>query len=396
MADLTCLRVAAWPGGAAAPLNLMIDDLADVFVPARGCRGRECDWGHLGRGADSAWRFVEERLLAPFPELRISLFIPVNRRPLVEPPAGSRFHAIDERPEMREFLRTLAAHPRLECCYHGKDHFRGQGAARDQEFRSYATLQAALDETRRGLEIWDRVFQSPPLGGKYPGYAGGELADAAVAACGFRWWCRRFNRRAIQSTDTPAAELAPTWFAAGAVLEMPSTLAGNVLPPYLREEWPKWPKRFGQRRAMRRVVERQLEQLLREGLPLTVQEHVAPSREDGRRQRNNLQDDASALTQLLDHLRDKPVWHAHLTEIADHWRLREQTRFHAEAGALRVEAPRVDQLAWLELEALSARLTGLRGLDGQAHPVRQTPFGRFVALPLPLSCDVFQLEENPA
>jgi hypothetical protein len=394
MEALSALRVARWPGGAAAPLNLMVDDLADVWIPAPGCRGRERDWGHLGRGPDSAWRFVERTLLEPFPDLRISLFIPVNRQPLVSPPAGSRFHSIAQRPEMVEFLRGLEAHPRVECCYHGKDHFRGEGAARDQEFRTYASVDEAVAETRRGLEIWDRVFMRPPVGGKYPGYASNEHSDEAVAACGFRWWCPRFNRSQIQDTDTQCSELTPGWRAGGAWLELPTTLAGNVLPPYLREEMERWPLRWRQRQVLRRTWLRQCLQLEEAGLPLTIQEHIAPSREDGRRQGVNLQDDRSALAWMLRQACGQPLWHAHPSEIADHWRLRERTRLHFVAGTLRLEMPAVDRLDRLELEVRNPHLAALRGRDGQVHRVRDTARGRFVALPLPLSCDTYHLEER--
>lgn len=394
MDPLTPLRVAAWPGGAAAPLNLMVDDLADVWIPAPGCRGRERDWGHLGRGPDSAWRFVERTLLEPFPDLRISLFIPVDRRPLAPPPAGSRFHAIGERPEMREFLRALEAHPRVECCYHGKDHFRGEGSARDQEFRTYRSVEEALAETRRGLEIWDQVFTRPPVGGKYPGYASNEHSDEVVAAAGFRWWCRSFNRGTIQSTAAAAETLAPRGFAEGQVLDLPSNLAGNVLPPWLWREWPKWPKRLVQRSRMKEVAAAQILHLLEHRLPLTLQEHIAPSREDGRRQGVNLQDDRGALAWMLRKMAGHAVWHAHPTEIADHWRLREQVRLELAVGLLRLEVPAVDRLDRLELEVLDPRLKALRGRDGSVHTVRDTARGRFVALPLPLSCDTHHLEEH--
>jgi hypothetical protein len=394
MEALTALRVARWPGGAAAPLNLMVDDLADVWIPAPGCRGRERDWGNLGRGPDSAWRFVERTLLEPFPDLRISLFIPVNRQPLASPPAGSRFHSIAQRPEMVEFLRGLEAHPRVECCYHGKDHFRGEGAARDQEFRTFSSVEEAVAETRRGLEIWDQVFRRPPVGGKYPGYASNDHSDAAVAEAGFRWWCRSFNRGVIQSSHPSTEAMTPAWFVSGRVLDLPSNLAGNVLPPWLRHEWHKWPKRLVQRCRMKRVAHGQIRQLVEHGLPLTLQEHIAPSREDGRRQGVNLQDDRSALAWMLRQACGQPLWHAHPSEIADHWRLRERTRLHFVAGTLRLEMPAVDRLDRLELEVRNPHLAALRGRDGQVHRVRDTARGRFVALPLPLSCDTYHLEER--
>lgn len=379
---MTRLRVARWPNGAASPVNLMIDDLADVWLPARGCRGRECDWGFLGRGPDSAWRFVEERLLGRWPDLHISLYIPVNRRPLMEPPAGSRFHPIDERPETREFLRALADHPRIECAYHGKDHFRDTPQGRLQEFQDQDSEEEAREGILRGLEHWNRVFDAPPIGGKYPGYQGTDATDRAVAKAGFRWWCRRFNRTRIQSTDSLPEELTLRWFTDERCLELPTTLAGNVLPPWLRSEWPRWPKRWWQRRRMETVLEMQVEQLLAAGLPITIQEHIAPSREDGKRQRNNLQDDGSALDWMLNLIHRHPVWHAHPSEIADHWRLRETLRLEVRGdGWIGIQAPPCDLLTHIELEILDPRIAALATGDGPV-PVRDTPGGRCCSLHL--------------
>jgi hypothetical protein len=108
----------------------------------------------------------------------------------------------------------------------------------------------------------------------------------------------------------------------------------------------------------------------------------------------NLQDDRSALAWMLRQACGQPLWHAHPSEIADHWRLRERTRLHFVAGTLRLEMPAVDRLDRLELEVRNPHLAALRGRDGQVHRVRDTARGRFVALPLPLSCDTYHLEER--
>lgn len=379
---LTRVAVARWPFGAAAPLNLMIDDLADVFVELPGYRRREKDWGHLLDGRDSAWRFVEDNLLAAFPELKISLYIPVNRRPLVEPaPAGSSYNAIDARTEMVEFLRRLDAHPRVECAYHGKDHFHGTGAARRQEWLGYGSVAEAVAETRRGIEIFERVFKRAPIGGKYPGYSSNEHSDEAVAACGFRWWCRRFNRGRVQSVDTDPAGLVPAFFAGDKVLDLPTTLAGNLLPPWLRSEVHKWPKRLLQRRRLRVAGREQIRQLLEAGAPLTVQEHIAPSRADAKRQGVNLQDDLSGLRWMLREACAAPVWHAHPSEIADHWRLREDTRVEADGrNALRLRPPATDMLADLHL-SVGTGVEALVDPAGTRHAAASMNGQRIVVVP---------------
>jgi hypothetical protein len=393
MDPLSRVRVADWPQGAAAPLNLMVDDLADVFVELPGYRRREKDWGHLTDGPGSLWRFIECELLARVPGLKISFFVPVNRRPLVEPaPTGSYYGPIDARPQMREFLRGLDAHPRIELAYHGKDHFRGGGPARVQEWLGYTSVAEAVAETERGLEIFERAVGRRPVGGKYPGYASNEHSDESIAACGFRWWCRRFNRGRIQDADTPTEELAPRWFGGGDVLDLPSTLGGNLFPPWLCSEWIKWPKRWFQRRSLRAVGRAQVSRLVEAGLPLTVQEHTAPSRADGRRQGGNIQDDLSGLRFLLGECLRRPVWHAHPSEIADHLRLRLACTIEVDgAGGLRIRPPALDRLGELYL-SVDEGVAALVAPDGRRYEAGTAHGRRVVALPV--AAGDYRIEES--
>lgn len=382
---MTRFRVAHWPNGADVPLNLMIDDLADVFVEHRGMSRREKDWGHLLDGPGSAWEFVERRIRSRWPELKISLFIPVNRRPVVEPaPPGSYYGPIDARPEMVDFLRRLDTDPGIECAYHGKDHFRELGGRSVQEWLSFETVEAAVDETQRGLEIFERVFGRKPLGGKFPGYASRDTSMDSILLSGFKWWCTRFNRGSIQTLDCNRKQLDCIMIADSDCVDMPSNMAGNVLPPYLAHEWMKWPRRWMQRTKMEQVVIKQIAQISQFGVPMTLQEHIAPSRSDGKRQGVNLQDDLRSLQFILAEACRNRIWNAHPSEIADHVLLRERVELFEDAQTLRVVVPATGLLKTLELELVpgSERVCALIDKEENHHPVRDTAVGRFCALPV--------------
>jgi hypothetical protein len=378
-------RVATWPGDADFPLNLMIDDLADVYVDQPGMSSKEKDWGHLLDKPGSAWTFVTQKLLDRWPELKLSLFIPVNRQPVSRVAAGASYYgAIDKRPEMVEFLRSIDSHPRVECAYHGKDHFREHNGDWVQEWLSFDTVSEAMDEISHGLEIFERVFQRQPLGGKYPGYASRDTSMDSIIGSGFRWWCSSFNRGQVQAVDQEPRKLAHRFLGESDCLDLPSTMAGNVLLPFLKEEWIKWPKRVLQNYLLRRVPEVQIKQLSDHRLPLTLQEHIAPSRADGKRQRNNLQDDRRSLYHILTLVRNYQVWNAHLTEIADHLLLRERTVLEQRGDELLVQAPSCAMLDRLELfvENLNSSNLRLQDIAGRSYPANRVRRGHLIRLPL--------------
>lgn len=63
--------------------------------------------------------------------------------------------------------------------------------------------------------------------------------------------------------------------------------------------------------------------LLDNKLVISIQEHMAPSRDDGRRQAPNIIDDKYSLLHLFNYLKTKNVWYCTGSELADYVYLRD-------------------------------------------------------------------------
>jgi hypothetical protein len=326
---LARIEIARWPDGAAAPVCLMIDDLTDGWIDADGS-GRPLagnDWGFSCAEHGSSFDRLRARILEPFPEVKTTFFVPVDRRADLDPPLHACvFHAADARPAFVEFLGKLAADPRFELAYHGKEHGRAGARAEDYvpEFAGYASVEAALENVARGKEIWRRVLGCDPEGGKYPAYAGGAVGDEAVSRAGFTWWCRSWDRG--RHPVAAPGTFEPTFFGDPPVVDVPSTLAT-----------PRWPAGIVRRLCRSpRALAAQIAALVAGGDPITVQEHIAWSRPDRRRQRPNVQDDEAELIRVFAALRRYPLWHATCGEIARYFEARSRTEIACTADGFEV------------------------------------------------------------
>jgi len=374
---------AVWPGDALSPIVLMIDDFADVYVEIPGYLEREKDWGHLCGAPGSAWEFYDEKIRKLWPDLKTCIFIPVDRKPLVESvPKGSFYASISQRQEMGDFLRELDKDPLIEFAYHGKEHFLLDNEDRCQEWLGYSDTASAVAGIRSGLKIFEDVFTQLPFGGKYPGYTARERGLESILETGFGWWCSRFSRNRISDLDTPLENLQPRLIEGSDCVEMPSTLAGNVLTPYLNSEVIKWPKRYLQRRKGFQIYQKQIDCLLKNRCPITIQEHIAPSRSDLKRQSTNIQDDRTSLEQIKRLVQSKNLWHAHLSEIADWYRIRMRAELlESQDKRLQINLPSIHMLSEIELRVHDDRVVELINPEGYRYPVESEGDRRVCFLP---------------
>jgi len=400
------VRIAEWPGDAVSPVCLMVDDLTDGWIDAdgRGIASGRNDWGHGLDGPGSSFRTLRDGLLREFPEVHVTFFVPVDRAPDVEPGRfACHYQAIDRRPEFVRFLREIAANPRFELAYHGREHGRPGPTPADYvpEFELHASAAEALSALRAGGQIWKSVFGTPPPGGKYPAYARGPHADIGVDLAGFTWWCRQWDRE-FAAPDDPAA-FRPRFFGEHDVVDVPSTLHGGLLtPPSLRTlTLRSLPYHLLFRVRARTWLDEQLDGLLATRSVITVQEHITSSRPDGDVQTPNVYDDIRSLRHIFSRLRRERVWHATCGEIADYFRARERTRLRS----LSRRAFLVSTAAAGEpLAPLSLRLHGLRvgerfrlrGPTGErASPIVGRDNGRTcVTAPLPLEPGRYEILEE--
>jgi hypothetical protein len=365
----------AWPGAADSPVVLMIDDLTNAWHNRNGADTWE-HGGDWGGGLDSptgAVAFLEDRLLREFPEARATFFVVAGGISAYTHHQPFGYAApLDATEASRRFFSALDKDPRYELAYHGYNH--GTAGERTetflQEWRGFPSREAALEQTRRGLEIFRRATGRIPRGGKYGGWDYNHLADDAVSELGFRWWCRDWMPRDV--TGSVAAEYYEAqFFGSNLVVALPSTVHGQFWDP------------------------QQIKTLLATRQIIAIEEHIAPVRPDGLVQTPNIVDDIEELRRLYRHLRSRNVWHANCSDIAAYVAAREQTLVYdvtAEGFALRytgqAERPaltlRVDcsMLCSAERPLIAVTLPDGQPLEAGAYRFDPRRYRHLVTLPV--------------
>jgi hypothetical protein len=143
------VRKAVWLDDARSPVMLMIDDLTNAWHNGKGGDPWEAggDWGGGHNRPGSALQSLEDGLLRPFPEARVTFFT-------VAGPISSYTHdrpfsyaaPLDADAASVSFFRQMAADPRFELAYHGHNHGTpGETTERFvQEFQGFESHDAAV------------------------------------------------------------------------------------------------------------------------------------------------------------------------------------------------------------------------------------------------------------
>ena len=184
-----------------------------------------------------------------------------------------------------------------------------------------------------GKEIYKDVTGEYPKGGKYCGYIGSTFGDESIDKSKFLWWHRFWNKGIEEgyAEDFCGKEKNPlkaydiTEFGENNVIDIPSTVNGGlfniksnfivkkiiklILKPYLEYK-----------------AKSKLEFLLKNKLIISIQEHICPARDDGKRQLPNIFDDKKSLLKIFKYLKTKNVWYCTGTELAEYYYLRKNIK----------------------------------------------------------------------
>lgn len=321
------VKVAKWYSGASSPVTFMIDDLANVYIDVNGNNIPDPgeDWGHFRDQENSTFNYLKKNLLDRFPKIKTTFFVPLDRRPLREDhDYNAHFGPINESPEIEEFFRKIHNNEKFEIAYHGLTHGISGTAETPfvQEWLSYETLDEALNTISKGREMFFEVFKENPVGGKYCGYARNSFSDESIDKSGFYWWCRFWDR--VNSEFKDKQKFMPRYFGENNVIDIPTTLAGNLfLVPAINPIKQIVKKIIGKKIITKESIfskgYKQIDSLLRNRQVISVQEHIAPSRTDGKRQGLNIFDDMESLLEIFSYLSNKNVWYATCSQIAQYF-----------------------------------------------------------------------------
>jgi len=289
---------AKWKGDANSPVMLMIDDLTNAWMKVSQGENFETrgDWGGLYDSPQSIFSFLEENLFNFFPEIKTTFFAVMGAI------SQYTFHefftfagAVNENMNSLRFFNKVFSDPRFEIAYHGLHHGKPGKTTKDfvQEWKSFHSLDEAIQIIRKGQEIYKSAFGVMPHGGKYCGWEYNSFSDPSVDEAGFRWWCRDWMPKDI-SGNVVKEYYEPQYFGKSKVIALPSTIHGR-----------NWTKK-------------QIDRLCEDRQIISIEEHMGAIRPDGLIQTPNAYDDIARLRTLFKYLRQKKVWYAKGSEIADY------------------------------------------------------------------------------
>lgn len=325
------VEICKWYRDAVAPVVFMVDDFCNVWVDTNGSGSIEPgeDWGYARRGEGSSLVFLEEEILKDFPEVKVTFFLPVGIRSgvIANPTISSVSKMINCDSETKAFFRSVGDDPRYEVAYHGTTHGTPGPEAKGfiQEWDCFESLDQALATIRVGKEIFKEVFGAYPRGGKYCGYVSNRFSDESIDKSGFAWWCRysnvglyEYEKCTIGGQDyNPLTNFDVKYFGSSDVVDVPTTLIGGLLTSIFHpgDNWKGIVKRI-LRPLLLKMKLRKLDFLLENKLVICIQEHIAPSRVDGRKQMPNIFDDVESLRLILQYLKKGRVWYCTCSELA--------------------------------------------------------------------------------
>ena len=322
-----------WKNNADSPVLFFIDDLANKWVDINndGKIKPEGDWGYAGFDENGAFHFLEKEILFVNCKIKTTFFVVTGKRSdiITNSKIKSISKPIDATDKSKKFFKTLHNDERFEIGYHGTTHGVPGKAAKDfiQEWESYKSINKALRIIIRGKEIYKNTIGILPNGGKYCGYISNKFSDESIDKSGFKWWCRYYNRAAIDGCNETEfcgkdknlfSSFNVKLFGKNKVVDIPTTILGSLLNPVFRPT-------KGIKGILKKILKpliirwklKKIDYLLKNNLIISIQEHITPSREDGERQIPNIFDDKESLRIIFKYLKKKNVWYCTCTELTE-------------------------------------------------------------------------------
>ncbi|MBN1472273.1 MAG: hypothetical protein JW925_10870 [Syntrophaceae bacterium] len=296
-----------WFNDHQAPCCLMIDDLVPAAVSLDGKLGPHNDWGYLMDGPDSLFSYFKCNLLEKYPEIRGTIFMPLeSQRDIAEEKGYSVFRR-DIDLNFVEFTKRFSNN--FELAFHGIRHTYLNDGQLIYEFENVSEEDLILlkkkNESFAAIGI---VFK----GGKFPGYKYCQNAIHFAKLVNFKWLALSAN---MINKKHPNNELS--FIINSDIVDIPTNLSGNIFSNKLDHAGClKRTIKYFIFPAKRLKPEEYLEYLYLNGFPITIQEHFQNQRTDGRRQTPNVYDDIRSLDRIFDFIRNRDIWNATCSEIA--------------------------------------------------------------------------------
>ncbi|GAB6150662.1 hypothetical protein [Clostridium novyi] len=338
------VQICKWYNNADSPVLFFVDDFANVWIDTNGNGNVELgeDWGYDQNNKNSSFRYLNNIILKNFKQVRTTFFTPVGVRVgmIKNPKIRSISKMINCDMKTKRFFKSINDNYRYEIAYHGTTHGRVGKTNLDfkQEWELFENIDQAVNQIETGKNIYKDVFGKYPKGGKYCGYVSNEFSDESIDKTGFIWWSRYWNRGVYEKSSInisggdvdPLTNFDIKLFGKNNVVDIPSTINGDLLSGVLNPNL-NTIKGNIKRILKNYLIKRRLKEidfLLKNNLVISIQEHMSPARDDGKRQTPNIFDDTKSLCYIFDYLKSKNVWYCTGSELAEYVISRENLKIN--------------------------------------------------------------------
>ena len=324
------VNICKWKYDVNSPVIFMIDDLSNTWIDLNGNGIIETveDWGFAKRQQGSVINYLEKEILEQNEDIKVTFYLPVGKRCGVVRDSKVKVisEPINSDQNTSDFFKNLSMDTRFEIAYHGTTHGvpRSKSSEFIQEWLSYSSLTEAISVIEDGKRIYNEVFGEMPLGGKYCGYSSNEFSDESIDRSGFMWWNRYWNRgiddgevSQCGSDNNRLTNYDIKYFGNNKIIDIPSTVNGALLTDIYSEN-------VNCKTLIKKIIKpvlkrkrlKSIDFLLKNKLIISIQEHISPSRNDGRIQNPNIISDTKSLRSIFNYLKSKNVWYCTCTELA--------------------------------------------------------------------------------
>jgi len=325
-------NIGYWYNNFQAPSVLMIDDVSDAYIEVYD-EAHKNDWGYLGDQKNSAYRYLSNHLLAHYPHIKITFFIPYERHNVINDHAPFNFkkYALGEREVYSDFLKKLILQGH-EIAHHGSNH----GTYIDptnpstihnwiHEWELFKDVETGVATIQKGVKAFKKYCDVNITGGKYCGYKRNQFSDEMIDQCHFLYWCRTSNI-ATKNHHT-------SYFGHHSVIDFPTNFAGNA---FIRLSYMSGKKRRDQKKKILKYFQPlyslysyvTLYRLYRQRDIISIQEHISPSTSAGTVQSANIITDIKSLQTIYHFLSKLSIWYATCEKIAKYIYVRDHTTLH--------------------------------------------------------------------
>jgi len=314
------INIANWYNNFQSPSVLMIDDLSDAYINVYD-KSYKNDWGHLCDKDDSVFKFLSEKLLSTFPQIKITFFVPYLKHNVINNNTPQEFKKYDigEREEFITFLLSLQNQGH-EVSHHGSNH----GKYIDElnlstynnflhEWELFSNIEEGVTITKNGQKIFQKYLKKSISGGKFCGYKQIENSLEIIDKCNFHYWC--------DSVNYISKDYNFSFFGTNKVISFPTNFAGNA---FVRLSYKTGDKKKDKKKGILKFLQplynilqyKNLNQLYLNGHIISIQEHISPATSSGLTQSANIVSDIESLQKIYKFLAKKSIWYATCDEIA--------------------------------------------------------------------------------